>query len=649
MKKNKLLLSLLWVLFGILNVGAATWDAPTLKFSNFAAGDTLYVYSVETSKFLNYQNSQLLVATEGMQIVPILNSDNTYCLKCSVNGKDFTYMYISDTQTISISGDSASVHNKFTIDDNGDGSFKFRADKNDAEYGEASYADCFCGVSDFTAGSTVIPFATVDPTVSYAISWKTVKKADYRDYASKNNLNLAMLTAQQDGIDITEALAIYNNAASTDDQLIAATAKLKDAIRTYDIQHATDDSPVDFTDQVVSATCGSMTGWILTPSDAFNNNNSKGYNWTGGVADGAIETWVSGPGILSDRSMLQKLTNLPNGKYIIGAYIIAAQQGNSPEVEDGQHGVSLYAAASGLETYTMASTKGYSFKHYEAEAFVNDGTLTLGIVVKNTNCNWICLDNFSLKYCGTASVVSDLKARVQTVLDSVSVAIATDGMNQTYMDDLQAKKAEAEAIIANADATSQQAIDIYNALNKSLANAQANIAAYAAMNDAFTKASEVLDNLTIETVQVSNLSDYLLDYDMAVIMQEKSLTTEQITEIVTKLQALITSATNSQLVPGADVTYLVKDAGFDGDHSAWGTKLVDFEKSLAFKWCSGFDMNQTFNDVPCGTYKLQIQGFDRPVIWSAPEGYSPTEKSTNTNFGNKTPWHARQLKVRPCT
>jgi hypothetical protein len=68
---------------------------------------------------------------------------------------------------------------------------------------------------------------------------------------------------------------------------------------------------------------------------------------------------------------------------------------------------------------------------------------------------------------------------------------------------------------------------------------------------------------------------------------------------------------------------LVKDAGFDGTHSVWGTSLADFDKSnsLANKWCGGFDMNQTFTDVPAGTYKLQIQAFDRPILWGKDEAY----------------------------
>ena len=622
MKRKKLLFSFMGVLLSVLNAGAATWDSPTLKFSNFAAGDTLYFNSVEASKFLNAQDKHPVIATEGMAIVPILNEDGTYYLKCSTNGVDFTFLFISDANNLSTIGVDSTEHKKFTVDDNGDGSFKFRADKNDVVYGEGIYLDLFCGVPDYTAGSTVVPLASIDPDVSYAIDWKAVSKADYKDFAAKNNLNLAMGTAQNYGLDITEALAVYSNAASTDDQLIAETAKLKKVISAYEIEHASDETPVDFTDSIANATCGSLTGWTLSPSDAFNNSNSKGYNWSGGT-DGAVETWVSGGGILSNRSMKQSFTNLPNGKYKVGAWIVAAQQGNSPQVVDGQHGVSLYASASGLEARTNASTLEYSPKYYEANAYVSDGKLTLGVVVENCNCNWVALDNFSLKYCGTGSVVTDIKSMIQASVDSANVALQNGGVSQSYIDNLTAKKTEAEALINNSGATFQEAVDMYNALNTSVASAKANQVAYTDLRESFDTATKTLSELTIETVQTSNLSDYLAENDIENLMTEKTLTTEEIAAYITQLNKLVTSATNSQLAPGSDVTSLVKDAGFDGDHSVWGTSLSDFDKtnSLANKWCNSFDMNQTFTDVPAGTYKLKIQAFDRPILWGKDEAY----------------------------
>lgn len=623
MKRKKLLFSFMGVLLSVLNAGAATWDSPSLKFTNFTAGDTLYFNSVEASKFLKSQNNAPVIATEGMAIIPILNQDGTYKIKCSSNGVDFTYLYISDANNLSTNGTDSTEHNKFTVIDNGDGSFKFKADKNDVLYGEGIYLDLFCGVPDFTAGSTVLPLVLIDPSVSYAVDWKAVNKSDYKDFAAKNNLNLAMGTAQNYGLDITEALAVYSNAASTNDQLIAATVKLNEVIRAYLIEHATDENPVDFTSMIVNATCPSLDGWTLSPSGAFGNGSSKSYNWCGGGTDGAIETWIGGGGMLSNRSMTQKFENLPNGKYVIGAYICAAQQGNSPEIENGQHGVYLYGSSSGLEARTNASTTGYNAKFYQANAYVNDGKLTLGIVVENTNCNWICVDNFSLKYCGVGSMVSDIKAMIKTAVDSATVAIQNGGMSESYINDMTAKKTEAETLGNNPDATFQEAVDMLNTINASVKAAQDNKTAYINLETTFNKANEVLAGLTIETVQTSNLSDYLTDNDIANLMTEKNLTTEEITAYITKLNNLVTSAVNSQLVPGSDVTSLVKDAGFDGTHSVWGTSLADFDKtnSLANKWCGGFDMNQTFTDVPAGTYKLQIQAFDRPIMWGKNEAY----------------------------
>ena len=203
-------------------------------------------------------------------------------------------------------------------------------------------------------------------------------------------------------------------------------------------------------------------------------------------------------------------------------------------------------------------------------------------------------------------MVSDIKAMIKTAIDSADVAIVNGGMSQSYIDDMTAKKTEAETLGNNSDATFQEAVDMLNTINASVKAAQDNQAAYINLETTFNKANEVLAGLTIETVQTSNLSDYLTDNDIANLMTEKTLTTEEITAYIAQLNKLVTSAVNSQLVPGSDVTSLVKDAGFDGTHSVWGTSLADFDKtnSLANKWCGGFDMNQTFTDVPAGTYNI---------------------------------------------
>jgi hypothetical protein len=620
MKRKRLLFSFVGVLFGMLSAGAATWNSPTLKFTNFTAGDTLYFSSVETSKFLGAQNNKPQIATDGIMIVPVLNSDGSYYLKCSTNGKDFTYMYIPDANSLSIAGADTTKHNSFTVDVSEDGSFKFRANKDDVEYGDNVYVDFFCGVYDITTNTTMTPLVMVDLTVSNALTWKAVSKAEYIDFSAKNNLSLAMDKAQNYGMDIAAALAVYNNAASTNDQFVEETNRLKELIYAYEIEHATEQAPVDFTDKIVNATCADLSGWTNVPASAFGNGSAKTYNWCGGGNDGALETWQSS-GNLSNRSLTQSLSSLPNGKYIVGGYICAAQQGNSPEVEDAQRGVYLYASASGLEARTNASTTGYNAKYYEANAYVSDGTLTLGVVAESCNSNWICVDNFTLKYCGTGTVVSDMKDKIKALVDSAAIVLANGEMNQTYVDDLTSKKTEAETLIGNSSATFQNTSDMYHAMTKSVTEASTNQAAYIQLKATFDNANYVLGSLTLPTVQLSNLSDYLSENDIEEMMANKPYTTDQISAIITTLNKLITSATNSQLEPGTDVTYLVKDAGFDGDHTVWGDSLSDFEKSLAVKWCKGLLMTQTFEDVPAGTYKLQVQAFDRPIIWGKDEAY----------------------------
>ena len=87
-----------------------------------------------------------------------------------------------------------------------------------------------------------------------ASHWKFVNETEYFHFVNLKALSDAMSKAQEYGFDITAALAVYNNTASTNEELAAATTELKTKIREYEIEHATNDHPVDLSDVLVNHT-----------------------------------------------------------------------------------------------------------------------------------------------------------------------------------------------------------------------------------------------------------------------------------------------------------------------------------------------------------------------------------------------------------
>lgn len=93
-----------------------------------------------------------------------------------------------------------------------------------------------------------------------------------------------------------------------------------------------------------------------------------------------VEKWQAS-GQLPDASIMQTLTDLKNGKYILSAVVHSLGEG-----------AFLVANNDRTEVTTAASLQ-------TVETEVTDGTLTIGFVRDNYQSSWIAVDNFTLVYC----------------------------------------------------------------------------------------------------------------------------------------------------------------------------------------------------------------------------------------------------------
>lgn len=540
--------------------------------------------------------------------------------------------------------------------------------------------------------------------------------------ASALNLKAAIEAAELVYVDVTAAVALYNNSASTAAEMDAATTalkeltdaktKLKKAIEDAEEQgftdtatyravlenlsatkaeveqaiselsaavtewaktHATWDKPGDMTSKIVNATFdnGNLSGWS---GDAFGRG--------GTVADGAEH-------YSKNYNTYQKITGLAPGVYSIGVngFYRAGNYGGDAEnhwlANDaaskyaklyGQVGDNYYEAPianvmsgaqtenpGGMEvTYTDPTTgeavtvyvpntmaQGDIYFHtlhqYANKVYVavdETGELTIG--VKKTSQiggDWSLFDDFSLSFYGTGAdacqgfITEAMKNYSEYVIEAGT--LYTESYLTAYK---QAYEGEHTA------ATMEQVNAILNAISTAKADLDKNIQLWKDYQNLLNKAAAMLVDSKYQRVELlGELGDYV-EMESEDIIKDHNLTNEALEEEIAKVQDLMTQIddiSKTLLQEGDDVTYLIKNPGFDEDKDidfggaeGWTIDRVDggnvvrgplgqgnkdlMESALGYmnycfeSWhCHKWDIWQEITNLPQGIYELSVQGYVR--------------------------------------
>ncbi len=216
-----------------------------------------------------------------------------------------------------------------------------------AHYFSNSYYDNTVEVEEFTGG-----------TLQFGI--KSTSYVTY-DWTLFDNLRLYYFGSQTDGQD---------PAATADGYDI--TGAMAPYLSTYSQQQWTSDG-------------------IGTSGNGSNNHT----NGDASVTKPYFESWTSSSGALSNRSIQQTITELPNGTYYIGGSFIASRQ------NDASLNITGTTFFAGDQSIDISTGNGVP-ERYSLRVSVTDGTLTYGVRLTDTNANWVAMDNFFLIFDGTA-------------------------------------------------------------------------------------------------------------------------------------------------------------------------------------------------------------------------------------------------------
>ncbi len=401
------------------------------------------------------------------------------------------------------------------------------------------------------------------------------------------------------------------------------------------MSEATVDNPIEVTMlylQNADLSEGTMSPWenttgvLVYNSDTYPNgdcnlweqNNNVTYNhW--------LAAWVSSSGSLGDEDVHQTINNLPAGSYIFSCMMVAQHSSDMPE------GVYLYSDGSYELTTEMKhddalwaslveeGTYNQLIEYPQHVFYHTGGDVTVGLRLKNTNCNWVYASKFTLSYAGVDinslyEVMQTLRAQAEDLGDQAQYVNEADNMLNDALDAAD-----------NCSPTDEDEI----------------LAVIDQLNETMTYINESIE--LMETLEYNYIvyTDYLIDgvesdyveYDdllteIGTAIEDGYESNEQIQGFIDALASGFTAyvqypvlETASEEEPG-DITAALLNADFeglfgDGNYTDYwtmevsgGTNGYGYEAYECYNNTS-FRVSQTVLGLADGYYRVRMQGFYR--------------------------------------
>lgn len=470
----------------------------------------------------------------------------------------------------------------------------------------------------------------------YGLEWAAYP---YTYFYRLEKLKDAINAAVDEGLDVSESEAIYNNPNAAYWQLKEAYRMINDIRRNKAMADATAESPVDITEYAPDANCDALTGWTHEceyDKDGNVGSGGHGTNWQtnshaytapdGYQTEKFIERWVhgnsdpvtgteevAGAGRLSDGVLSQTLHKLPAGGYKVTCYAMATQQskGDDYQVE----GVSVFADTKSTPNSQTVATKAGVPQKYEFLLDIKEGEdLTIGFKLDKCTANWVFVDNFQIEYCGPSFKAMNL-ADVQKAAAELEAQMGGMEVCPTYID-----KAN-ELIAAVSEMTTDTDEAEINAMKQQLADIAAKIdkssALYAELKDLDATIQEFLA-LDPQGDEFEAFMDLYNDCGkegegVESLMSTYTLENEDLTQYMADLKVKLEAAQNASIKAGDDITRKIVNPSFDTGTSEGWTGNVTVSKD--YKNCEAyektFDLYQDITNLPDGVYELSVLAFQR--------------------------------------
>ena len=214
-----------------------------------------------------------------------------------------------------------------------------------------------------------------------------------------------------------------------------------------------------------------------------------------------LEKWVNIGQQIGEASVVQTLKNLPQGNYQLTAGALHIQQsGSGSTTNSGSAQTGAYIVA-GTARQVVTTMKQYTLSFSVLAATEN---VEIGLVAEQATGNYLCVDNFKLKYMGAIDASSYI-GEIQNLLTEAQ-ALLDKGVQQTAANKLTAAIETANTAIEGTDIETLSAA--YDGLKTAIAAGEASRALYDALQARIDYALKVVswwENLESKATKVAAL------------------------------------------------------------------------------------------------------------------------------------------------
>ena len=682
--KNRLLalVALCGATSSTLPLWAADWADPELTFvkpdlDGIKGGqkEVYYIYHVASEKFMSNgadYNTTFIVSNTGQEVTLSYGPDYEL-ITHSKEANDYSAAksYRLSLMNAPSNGGFHEVfldpgikcyvdHNKqghilWDILPQDNGLYRIRVNADDPLYGinsgNPAYTNTWIGVTPNTDGgwNEIINPLIVPGTSGYEkaeFDWKFVEPEVYEVYTAKKNVLKPQLEAADEAgyTNYAKYKELYESATATVEQIEDAAEELKDAVLQFKYSSASETSPADLTAMITNASFSDgSNGWT---SWRANNNNNFGVvtKAQGKIAtsDGFdfrtfFERWVATPPT-GDYYIEQELTDLPDGKYRLGAHIMTQQTA----ANGGPKGLFLYAKTVAGESKKEADTPSPDGSSYAAPYTVDfsviGGTATVGMRSEGSKDGWSAVGYFTLQYMGPAGAMTMRDALNQNITEA----------EQQYNEEIKFKKhsqagqKKYEDMIALAkDAAANSAVEddslqsIISSLQLRMDSLALDVAAYETLTTKTNDLSVAWEESVYAEQIFPEYDLYLTDLEEA--YSEGTFDPTEVDSIQPRADRIWKACILDALKMGVEqggtdnVTGLLTNPNFTGNTNGWTYQKLGgpnndglkYGNNVAECYEQAFDVYQEVNGLPSGTYEISVQGFYRPAgnaTWSAAWG-----------------------------
>ena len=679
--KNRLLalMALCTATSSTLPLWAADWADPKLTFvepdlEGIKGGqkEVYYVYHVASEKFMSNGadfNTTFIVSNTGQEVTLSYGPD----YELITHAKDANDYSAAESYRLSLmnaptNGGFHEVfldpgvkcyvdHNKqghilWDIVSQGNGLYRIRVNADDPTYGtnkteNAAYKNTWMGVNPNTDGTwnEVINPLIVPGTSGYEkaeFDWKFVEPEVYEVYAAKKNVLKPQLEAADEAgyTDYAKYKELYESADATVEQIEEAAEELKDAVLEFRYSSASEATPADLTAKITNASFGDgSNGWT---SWRANNNNNFGVvtkkEGEIGTSDGFdfrtfFERWIATPPT-GDYYIEQSLSELPDGKYRLKAYIMTQQTAEN----GGPKGLFFYAKTVAGESKKEADTPSPDGSSYAAPYTVDfsviGGTATVGMRSEGSKDGWSAVGYFTLQYMGKAGAITMRDALNQNITEA----------EKQYKEEISLKKhskegdkkyeemiALAKAAVANDEVKDDSLQSIAKSLQLRMDSLVSDVAAYQTLTTKTNDLSVAWDESIYADQDFLDYEEYLVGLEEA--YNQGTFDPTEVDSIQPRADRIWKACILDALETGDtdNVTGLLTNPNFTGNTNGWTYQKLGgpnndglkYGNNVAECYEQAFDVYQEVNGLPAGTYEVSVQGFYRPAgnaTWSAAWG-----------------------------